>query len=132
MRTLSRLCAVLLVVTLGGAVLPAQAQIRFAFGPRLGMSFGTISVDPDLGFRDVNGRTLQSTKSGRVGMIFGSDFELQFDRMFGVEVEALYVMNGTSYEIPQVGVTRRYKINEMSIPILFKARFLPGRIRSPS
>lgn len=116
----------------------AQAQVTFGFGGRLGINFASTSLDPALtAFTNAAGAQFPATKGGKTGFIFGGTVEMGFARMFAVEVSPTYVMKGLSFDVssnPQgggqnVSGTVKWSVNELDFPILFKVKFLQGRIR---
>jgi opacity protein-like surface antigen len=122
---------VIAVVTciLAGLMQSSYGQVKISIGPKLGMNFGTISYDPDV-----------TNKSGRTAVMFGSQFEIAFG-MFAVQVEPGYAMKGNKFEgqvtitdqnnvpVGQATISVTRSLNEVQIPILFKAKFLQGPVK---
>ncbi len=112
-----------LVVLLLAGTWTAAAQVQFGIGIRAGMNFGTASFDPEI-------YNLGSgiNKVGRTGIMVGAVSELNFARMFAVELSPTFVMKGGGYEDAKGGQDIA-KYSELEIPILFKVKFLTGSIR---
>jgi opacity protein-like surface antigen len=128
---MKKLCAFTIVFALLVlASIPSHAQLQFSVGPKVGLNFGTVSYDPDV-----------TNKSGRTAMLFGAQLELLFSSMFAVQIEPSYAMKGNKFEGPitltdqngtpigQATVSITRGMNEIQIPILFKAKFLQGTVR---
>jgi opacity protein-like surface antigen len=105
------------------STLPAFGQLKFGVGLRLGMNFGSISFNPDI--YQVGGNI---SKTGRTGFMIGAISQLEFARMFAVELSPTFVMKGGGYEDTQGG-SDVIHYSELDIPILFKVKFLQGTIR---
>jgi opacity protein-like surface antigen len=124
------LAVILLACFVTGFSASASAQVKLSIGPKVGLNFGTISYDPDV-----------TNKSGRTAAMFGAQVEILFANMFGIQIEPNYAMKGNKFEgqatitdqngVPignaTISVTRA--VNEIQIPILFKAKFLQGPVR---
>lgn len=119
-RSLAVLIVAALVVLMA---IPASSQMKFAVGLRLGMNFGSASINPDI--YDV-GQNI--SKKGRTGFMIGAISELEFAKMFAVEFSPTFAMKGGGYEDTQGG-TDILKYSEFQLPVLFKVRFLQGMIR---
>ncbi|HEX9006325.1 MAG TPA: porin family protein [Bacteroidota bacterium] len=94
---------------------PADAQVRFGFGPRVGFNLGGMSFDPDASAQNPN-----VSKTGRFGMMFGAAGEIEFARMFAAELGLLFAMKGGGFQT--TGATLDEKFSELEIPILFKVK----------
>lgn len=102
----------------------ASSQMRFSVGLRTGLNFGTMSFDPQ---PYTNIPTVE--KGGRTGFLVGAAAELEFARMFAGEVDFIYVSGGAEFTDSRGQGSDIVKISELQIPILFKVKFLPGKIR---
>jgi opacity protein-like surface antigen len=140
MRLRSYFLALLTGTALFATVPDAQAQMTFGFGGRLGINFASASLNPDVTLLQTQQGNFPLSKGGRTGFIFGGTVEMGFARMFAVEVSPTYVMKGLSFDLggaqqgqqaaaQNVTGTIKWKINELDFPILFKVKFLQGRIR---
>lgn len=102
----------------------ASSQVRFGFGLRTGLNFATMSFDP------VPYANIPSiTQGGRTGFMIGAAGELEFARMFAVEMDIMYVMAGASFSGGNPAGTDDVHLSELQIPVLFKVKFLHGAIR---
>ncbi|MEW6511534.1 MAG: porin family protein [Bacteroidota bacterium] len=116
-RTFKAITVVLLTTMV---VASATAQIEFGAGLKLGLNFGTLSLDPE---------TLNPgvTKSGKMGFMVGGVAELGFAKMFYVVLEPTYVGHGCEFSQGPAKQTLSY--NYLNLPFLFKVKFLKGMVR---
>jgi len=105
------------------STMPALGQMKFGVGMRLGMNIGSLSFNPDI--YQVSGNI---SKTGRTGFMIGAVTELEFARMFAVELSPTFVLKGGGYEDTQGG-SDVVHYSELDLPILFKVKFLEGKIR---
>ena len=113
----------IVVALIAVIALPSSAQVKFGVGLRLGMNFGSVSIDPDIYTVGQN-----ISKKGRTGFMIGAISELEFAKMFAVEFSPTFAMKGGGYEDTQGG-TDILKYSELQLPVLFKVKFLQGMIR---
>lgn len=60
-------------------------------------------------------------------MIFGATYEVGFANMFYVATDIQYVQKG--FSLSAGGEKETYSLNYMDFPVIFKAKFLRGKIR---
>lgn len=98
-----------------------QAQVKFAFGIRTGINFGTVSFDPE--------PTLAQgvTKSGLTTLVVGGVAEIEFAKMFAVEVEPRYIKKGMKFEAG--AASQKISTSELEFPMHFKVKFMQGPVR---
>ncbi len=101
----------------------ADSQMRFGVGLRTGLNFASMSFDPELFVNNP-----QITQGGRTLFMVGAAGELFFTPMFGVEMDFLYVGKGAAFTRSTDQASQTIKLSELEIPILFKAKFLTGKI----
>ncbi len=116
-------CFLVVGLLLAGALSQGSAQVHFGVGAKAGLNIGTLSVDPD----PYQGAT-SITKGGVLGFMVGAVGELEFARMFAVQLEPGYNYKATKWEDTQGG-KRTWSTGELQIPILFKVKFLEGTVR---
>jgi opacity protein-like surface antigen len=99
----------------------ASSQTKFAFGLRTGLNFATMSFDPV-----PYANTPQISQGGRTGFMVGAAGELEFQKMFAVELDIMYTMAGAKFSQTTPEATDEVHISELQFPIVFKVKFLPG------
>jgi len=85
------------------------------------MNFGSASFSPDI---YTVGNDI--SKTGRTGFMVGAIAELEFAKMFAVEVSPTFALKGGGYQDTKGG-TDVGKYSEIDFPILFKVKLLSGR-----
>lgn len=121
-RGLTTLALSLALLLLFGDV--ASSQLRFGVGLRTGLNFASMSFDPELFAGNP-----QITQGGRTLFTVGAAAELDFATMFGVEMDFMYTGKGAKFTRSSDQASQTIKVSELEIPILFKAKFLTGKIR---
>jgi hypothetical protein len=118
MKRMMWVCLLLLITLI--AVHPVSAQVEFGIGAKLGLNFGSLSLDPE---------TLNPgiTKGGRTTFMGGAAAEIGFAKMFYVALEPTYCGKGCQFT--QGSVTQTLAYNYLNLPILFKVKFLKGMVR---
>jgi opacity protein-like surface antigen len=99
--------------------LPAQAQVTMAIGPNFGFDIGTCSITPEI--------SNNVTKGGRFGLIFGVSFEVGFANMFYIASDYQYVQKG--FSLSAGNEKESYSLNYLDLPVIFKVKFLHGKVR---
>jgi opacity protein-like surface antigen len=99
--------------------LPAQAQVTMAVGPNFGFNIGSCSISPEI--------SNNITKGGRFGLVFGVSFEVGFAQMFYIASDYQYVQKGFSLSAGNEKET--YSLNYLDMPVIFKVKFLRGKVR---
>ncbi len=122
MKRVATACLVSLLLLLVASQ-GADSQMRFGVGLRTGMNFASMSFDPEL----FAGNT-QITQGGRTLFMVGAAGEMFFTSMFGAEIDFLYVGKGAEFTRSTDQASQTIKLSELEIPILFKAKFLTGKI----
>lgn len=119
---MKKLFFVALVLLLVGAVSTSLSQVKFSFGPKLGLNMASASFDPDWGSN--------VTKSSRTGFIGGAAFEVMFSGIpLGIEADLFYAMEGVKLEATNEKLTE--KLDVIQIPVLLKGKFPTGSPISP-
>lgn len=121
MRSSVRVSLLVLFIISFAAI--SVAQVRFSLGPKAGLNFSSLSVDPDP-YQGVN----TITKSGVMRLVAAAQVELLFGQMFGVQIEPGYNGASTQWQ-DQQGGKRTISIGKIDIPILFKILFLTGMVQ---
>src|SRR5512135_3424301 len=85
----SSIIALLFLLAVTGV---ASAQTKFAFGLRAGLNFATMSFDP-VPYANVPG----IEQGGRTGFMVGAAGELEFERMFAVEMDIIFAAAGAKF-----------------------------------
>jgi opacity protein-like surface antigen len=99
------------------------SQLKFGVGLRTGINFASMSFDPPL-FQN----NPQIEQGGRTLFMFGAASEIFFNPMFGAELDFLYVGKGAKFTRTADQASQTIKLSELEIPILFKVKFLTGKI----
>ncbi len=100
----------------------ASSQNKFGIGLRTGLNFGTMSFTPD-----ITQQNPQITQGGRTTFLIGAAGEYNFSKMFAAELGLVFTGKGATYTLGNANQT--FKWSELDIPILFKVKFLEGKIR---
>jgi hypothetical protein len=113
----------LLLVATDGAF----PQTKFAVGLRAGMNLASMSFDP-VPYAGTPG----IEQGGRTGFMFGAAGELEFAKMYAVEMDIMYTMGGAKFTQANPAATDEVHLSEIQIPIVFKVKFLPGNKIRPN
>jgi opacity protein-like surface antigen len=101
----------------------ASSQTKFAVGLRTGLNFASMSFDPDLFPNNP-----QIEQGGRTLFMIGAAGEYFFTPMFGVGLDLMYTGKGAKFTRSTDQASQTFKLSEIEFPILFKAKFLTGKI----
>jgi hypothetical protein len=99
----------------------ATSQMKMGVGLRTGLNFASMSFDPEFYANSTN-----ISQGGRTVFAVGPAFELMFTPMIGAEVDLMFVSKGAKFTRSTDQASDSYKISELEIPLLFKAKFLTG------
>jgi len=113
------LLAVVVLAAVGVYNHPANAQV--SLGLRAGVNIANASLDPE------NAYLGTASKSSKTGFMIGAAAQFGLSDMISVQVEPMYAQKG--FKIEGGGGTATVKLNQIEIPVLFKAKFGKGEVK---